>query len=173
MRLLIVNALIICCFLGCGPEKKQLEVNPNELKKPLIDVNRSKVKMENDQIDAYINRRGWKVTKTGTGLRYFKYEEGKGDSAKVGQLATVDYVVTLINGDTVYSTQEGGPQSFVIEMDNVESGLHEGIQYMREGDKAILILPSYLAHGLLGDRNKIPPRSTIFYNIELLNVKDK
>jgi FKBP-type peptidyl-prolyl cis-trans isomerase FkpA len=56
-------------------------------------------------------------------------------------------------------------------MDNVESGLHEGILYMNEGSKALLVIPSHLAHGLVGDMNKIPPKSTIVYDIELLELK--
>ena len=56
-------------------------------------------------------------------------------------------------------------------MDNVETGLHEGIKYMKVGEKAKMILPSHLAHGLIGDSKKIPPRSTIVYDIELLDLK--
>ena len=127
--------------------------------------------MENEQIEAFVKRYKWDVTKTGTGLRYMIYKEGRGEKAKEGQYATVDFVVTLLNGDTAYSTEKDRPQQFLIGMDNVESGLHEGIQYMRVGDRAKLILPSYLAHGLVGDLNKIPPRSTIIYDIELLALK--
>lgn len=173
MKLSIVRLFLIFTVLaGCKSEKRNVDLNPDKLKKPLMKINKKKVDLESDQIDAFIRRRGWQVTKSGTGLRYFIYEKGNGDSARVGQIAKVDYVVTLLSGDTVYSTHESGPQSFVIEMDNVESGLHEGIQYLKEGDKAILILPSHLAHGLLGDRNKIPPRSSIVYNLELLKVQD-
>ena len=43
---------------------------------------------------------------------------------------------------------------------------------LKEGDAARFILPPYLAFGLLGDENKIPPRSTIVYNVEMLKLTD-
>jgi FKBP-type peptidyl-prolyl cis-trans isomerase len=49
--------------------------------------------------------------------------------------------------------------------------LHEGIQLLHVGDKAIFILPSHLAHGLLGDEDKIPPHSAVIYDIELLGIR--
>jgi FKBP-type peptidyl-prolyl cis-trans isomerase len=44
---------------------------------------------------------------------------------------------------------------------------------LREGDKARFILPPHIAHGLLGDENRIPPRSVIVYEVELLNISDR
>jgi FKBP-type peptidyl-prolyl cis-trans isomerase FkpA len=41
------------------------------------------------------------------------------------------------------------------------------------GDKAILILPSHLAHGLVGDENKIPPKASVIYELELLSLKER
>ena len=52
-----------------------------------------------------------------------------------------------------------------------ESGLHEALKYLKVGDKAIIILPHFAAHGILGDMNKIPPLSTVVYDIEVLDAK--
>jgi FKBP-type peptidyl-prolyl cis-trans isomerase len=41
---------------------------------------------------------------------------------------------------------------------------------MKEGEKAIFIIPSHLAFGLLGDENKIPKRATLVYDVELVQV---
>ena len=60
---------------------------------------------------------------------------------------------------------------FLVCRDEVESGLHEAIQYLKVGDKAKVIIPSHLAHGIAGDFEKIPPRSTIIYDIHLIAVK--
>ncbi len=73
---------------------------------------------------------------------------------------------------TLCCTSGGTPIDFLVEMDNVESGLHEAITYLKEGDKAFIILPYYLAHGLLGDNDKIPPLSPALYDIELIAVED-
>ena len=52
----------------------------------------------------------------------------------------------------------------------VESGLHEGVQLMRVGDKSRMIMPPHLAHGILGDGDCIPRRAIIIYDVELLNI---
>ena len=62
-------------------------------------------------------------------------------------------------------------EEFIVGKDYVESGLHEGIAFMNAGDKALIIIPSYLAHGLAGDLKKIPFRSTIVYDVELVAIK--
>jgi FKBP-type peptidyl-prolyl cis-trans isomerase len=55
----------------------------------------------------------------------------------------------------------------------VESGLHEGVQMMHVGDKMRFILPSFRAHGLTGDNSKIPPLTSVVYEIELLGLTTK
>jgi FKBP-type peptidyl-prolyl cis-trans isomerase len=42
---------------------------------------------------------------------------------------------------------------------------------MHVGDKAKFILPSHLAHGIMGDNDKIPPLTPVVYNIELLSIQ--
>ena len=42
---------------------------------------------------------------------------------------------------------------------------------MSIGDQAKLILPSHLAHGLLGDLDKIPPQSILLIDIQLNTIK--
>ena len=44
---------------------------------------------------------------------------------------------------------------------------------LKRGEKGIVILPHYLAHGLLGNMDKIPPLSAVLYNIEVIDVKRK
>ena len=169
------NRFLLYCFIAfsfsCNEKEPTVIINEREVKESLIKINKAKVRLENKQIDSYVNRRGWPVLKTGTGLRYYIYESGGGRSAKSNMTATVEYCVTLLNGDTAYTSRESGPQDFLINMDNLESGLHEGIQYMKVGDRAKLILPSYLAHGLIGDSKKIPPRTSIVYDIKLVSIR--
>jgi FKBP-type peptidyl-prolyl cis-trans isomerase len=57
--------------------------------------------------------------------------------------------------------------------DDVESGIHQSVQLMHLGDKGLFIIPSYLAQGIAGDRDKIPPGAVVIYDISLLKVQDK
>lgn len=137
----------------------------------LIKANRYLVKTENEEIDNYIARHGWKMKKTPSGLRYMIYRKGSGPQAKKGQVAVMNYKLMLITGDVLYSSDSTGPLVFEIGHGGVESGLEEALLLLHQGDKARVIIPSHLGHGLLGDQKKIPPRSTVIYDLEIVNLK--
>jgi FKBP-type peptidyl-prolyl cis-trans isomerase len=137
----------------------------------LVKANRYLVQKETEDIENYIKRHQWTMQETGSGLRYWIYEAGDGPVAKRGMVAELAYKVWLINGEMVYDAERDGLKSFLIGKGGVESGLEEAILLMRKGDKARLVIPSHLAWGLLGDQKKIPPRTAIVYEMELLNLK--
>jgi FKBP-type peptidyl-prolyl cis-trans isomerase len=145
-------------------------MDSSELKEPLIEENKKITKEESILIDRYAERHEWKMTESGTGLRYMIYENGFGVQAKEGMQATVEYEIALTDGTVCYSSFEKGPRTFLIGRDNVESGIHEGITYLKVGDRAKLIIPSYLAHGLSGDQNKIPPRAILVVDLHLVRL---
>ncbi|MCX6256662.1 MAG: FKBP-type peptidyl-prolyl cis-trans isomerase [Bacteroidia bacterium] len=142
-------------------------------KVPLLKVNKYLVQKDSREIENYIRQRSWDMKQSSTGLWYMIYRNGIGSRAEEGKYAKVNYTVSLLDGKVCYSTDSLGAESFIIGHSEVESGLDEGILMMKEGDKARFILPPHLAHGLLGDRKKIPPRSIIIYDVELLKVWDK
>lgn len=137
----------------------------------MIDANRGFVSAENERIDSYVARRGWKMTKTGTGLRYEIYTRVDTSSPKPidDDVVFITYSISLLDGTLCYE-QLQTPESFRVARDNVESGLHEGIRYMRAGEQARLILPPHLAHGLVGDRDKIPMNASIVYDLKLHRI---
>jgi FKBP-type peptidyl-prolyl cis-trans isomerase FkpA len=164
--------LLLLVSFGCGNDHpQQVVVTKGQLEKPLIRENKRLLKKEAEAIDAYLERHHWVMDTTGTGLRYMIYQHGTGELATAGKKAKVNFTVSLLDGTVCYSSKQTGPEEFVVWEDHVESGLHEGIILMHVGDKARFILPAHLAHGLLGDEQKIPPLSTIVYDVELLELK--
>lgn len=165
--------ILIIAFFSCNTKNKHQDavVNNIELKKPLQSANRAMVKKESAEIDAYVKRRNLDVSETGTGLRYLIYKKGSGVQAEKGNYVTISYKVSLLDGTVCYSTEKSGEQEVLIGQDHVESGIHEGLELMHVGDKALFILPPYIAHGLIGDQNKIPPMATIIYDVELISLR--
>lgn len=170
----LILILVSCLSLiSCKPDaeaKKDSPQLPSQAESS--DMNKIWIKEEHELIDKYIERNEWEVTKTGSGLRYLIYKNGTGESPKPGMRAMIAYDITLLDGTKCYSTDEIGPQPFIIEQDFVESGLHEAITYLKVGDRAKIIIPSYLAHGLAGDQNKIPVLSTVVYDLKLLGISN-
>ncbi|MDG2370487.1 MAG: FKBP-type peptidyl-prolyl cis-trans isomerase [Flavobacteriales bacterium] len=144
-------------------------------KEDLIDVNRNWIRDESFLIDQFCIRHNLDVVKTNSGVRYCVYNQKKTNKIETGNIVTIDYEVRLLDADTTlcYSSKNTQPFSFIVEMDNIESGLHEAISYFKKGENGVVILPHYLAHGLLGNMDKIPPLSAVLYNIEVIDVKRK
>ncbi len=167
-----LSLVLLPVLISCGQSPKPAPHQPSEkeIQESLIRVNKELNRRESDEIDAYIVKHNMKVTRTGTGLRYEIYTHGKGKKAKAGLNAKVKFTVTLLDGTLCYSSDSTGAESFLIDHDQVESGLHEGIKLLQEGDRAKFILPSHLAHGLIGDKSRIPARSPIVYDIELIQI---
>jgi FKBP-type peptidyl-prolyl cis-trans isomerase FkpA len=114
----------------------------------------------------------WKMNKTGSGLRYFIYNDSQGLKAKSGMIAEVKYKINLLDGTLCYETKPGEVVQFEIDKSDVESGIQEGIKFMKVGEKAKFIIPSHLGHGLVGDFDKIPPLNSIIVDLELVNLKN-
>ncbi|MEX2597736.1 MAG: FKBP-type peptidyl-prolyl cis-trans isomerase [Salibacteraceae bacterium] len=174
MRFIVIIWLMVTLVNACNDKasSKKIELTQQEVNRGMEDVNRQMTLEEDAVIEGYAERRGWNMIKTGTGVRYEIYKSGPdGPLAKEGQVAELNYKVSLIDGTVVYSSDKVGSRSFLIGQDNVESGLHEAVTYMKVGDHARVILPSHRAHGLSGDNQKIPPRSTVIYDLHLLALK--
>ncbi|MFT5823703.1 MAG: FKBP-type peptidyl-prolyl cis-trans isomerase [Crocinitomix sp.] len=172
MKYLVPIAFIF--FLSCQAEQENMIVqNVNWDTDESSNMNAQFATEESEEIDLFLGTHpDWNMISTGTGLRYMVYHKSEStDTAKVGNTVTVDFDIALLSGDVCYSSSENGPESFIVEKSDIESGLHEGVQYMCIGDKAKFIIPSHAAHGLVGDTEKIPPLSPVIYDIELLKIE--
>jgi ketosteroid isomerase-like protein len=109
---------------------------------------------------------------TPSGLMYVDIIEGTGASPKPGQQVTVHYTGTLENGTKFDSSVDRGePFGFQIGMGRVIKGWDEGVMTMKIGGKRKLIIPPDLGYGARGAGGRIPPNSTLIFEVELLGVK--
>ncbi|MDX9752147.1 MAG: FKBP-type peptidyl-prolyl cis-trans isomerase [Flavobacteriales bacterium] len=162
-------SFMIACGGGAG-ERNPVPAGGHDQAERLIGENRDAVRMEDRDIRLYAARMELDLRTTDRGVRYRIVRDEPGPTVRGGQWAMVNYRSVLLNGDTAYASTPGRPEAFKVEMDDVESGLHEGVQLLSPGDSAILVIPSYRAHGLIGDMDRIPPRSTVVYHIGLVKV---
>lgn len=169
-----IAILLLSSLSSCKWEKQKKGIP--ELAKngeSLIRVNKFLVNKDEILIRNFVRRQQWDMKTTKSGLWYQIYQKGKGKKAEPGKIAVYNYSISLLDGTVCYHSKIGYPAHFRIGQGGVESGLEEGILFLREGDKARLIMPPFMAHGLLGDENKIPPLSVIVYDIEIVKIVDE
>jgi FKBP-type peptidyl-prolyl cis-trans isomerase FkpA len=173
MQIRIPVILMLACLISCSRESgSPSEKEFANTKRTLMDINRTLVKKDSAKIAEFVRKMDWQMDETETGLWYMIYEKGSGKKSDEGLNATINYRVSLLDGTVCYGSDSLGPKTFKIGMGSVESGIEEGILLLREGDRARFILPPHLAHGLVGDDNKIPARSIIIYDVELISLKN-
>jgi FKBP-type peptidyl-prolyl cis-trans isomerase FkpA len=147
-------------------KKPDVSLDKEAIKNQFVRANQQLMQKENDEMDYYAKSHTMAFVRTGSGVRYFVYKPSeKGDSVKPGMQVSLDFVVTLLNGTECYNSKTEGRKTLVIAEEEAESGIHKGLQYLKKGDRAILLIPSPLAHGLLGDFKKIPPQMPIVYDV--------
>ena len=142
-----------------------------KIEEALLRVNQQLVEDDDREIEMFVERKGWQMQTTGSGLRYMFYERGRGEKVVTGKVVTLAYTVSLLDSTICYSSEQLGPKKFRLGHGGVERGLEEGVLLMRVGDKARMIMPPHLAHGLTGDGDCIPFRAIILYDVKLIGIE--
>lgn len=118
----------------------------------------------------FAKKEGVKTTKSG--LLYRLVEAGKGEVIKPTDTVKVHYTGKLPNGEVFDSSVERG-QPAEFRLDQVVKGWTEGLQLVKKGGKIELVLPPELAYGKQGAGTSIPPNSTLYFEVEVLDVNPK
>lgn len=115
---------------------------------------------------------GLDTVSTGTGLKYIRLNSTEGEKAAPGKTVSVHYTGYLKDGSIFDSSiSRGEPISFELGVGRVIKGWDEGISYLKEGEKARLLIPYQLAYGERGAGQMIKPRSDLIFDVELVSVK--
>lgn len=97
---------------------------------------------------------------------------GTGTEVKSGDTVTIHYSGTLENGKKFDSSYDRGtPFSTPIGIGYVIPGWDQGVIGMKVGGKRKLTIPFNLAYGEAGIPGVIPPKSTLIFELELVDIK--
>lgn len=141
------------------------------LKENMINANRIIAQSEEQQIDAYLARRGWPTKRLQGGVRVS--EMGTGGTLQNSPIAyedTVDivYSVLTLGGDTIYSHRE---ESVVAGHLKPTRGLDAALRSLHDGEQAMVVVPSEQAYGVVGDGDRVRTRTVLVYDVEIKSVK--
>ena len=114
---------------------------------------------------------GQEIT-TASGLKYSDEVIGVGSVPKTGDKVKVHYTGTLEDGTKFDSSRDRNkPFEFTLGVGQVIKGWDEGLSTMKPGGKRKLIIPANLGYGSRS-AGKIPPNSTLIFEIELIEVME-
>lgn len=113
------------------------------------------------------------ITEDG-GVTKIILKEGEGECPEWKDQVDVLYKGTLVDG-TVFDSSEDPDEPFEFELgtDGIIKGWNEGVKTMKKGEKALFTLAPQYAYGAAGSPPKIPPNSTLKFEITLLDFDKK
>ncbi len=111
------------------------------------------------------------ATKTASGMVIKQTKEGSGAQPAATDQVKVNYEGRFIDGTVFDSSAKHGGQPATFPLNRVIPCWTEGVQTMKVGGKARLVCPSELAYGPNGQPPNIPPRSTLVFDVELLDIQ--
>ncbi len=127
---------------------------------------------EMEMLKQYVEQNNITTEPKLSGLYYIVLEEGNGEPPVEGQAVTVHYTGTFLDGTVFDSSKEADkPFTFKYKVDPVIPGWVEALGYMNPGTKVKLIIPSQIAYGPQGYPGRIPPFTTLVFEVELLSVE--
>jgi len=135
-------------------------------------------------IQAYLAQNNIDVRPTESGLYFIELEKGHGPAVETGKSIKVDYIAMFINSEIFEtSIQDIAMKNNIFDSANsyqpfqyqqgdslTIAGWNEGLSYMKQGGRALLIIPSSLAYGEEGVEGFIPPYTPFIYEVRILEV---
>ncbi|MEY2963080.1 MAG: hypothetical protein RL754_341 [Bacteroidota bacterium] len=151
-------------FSSCGevaePALPSLKMDPMERQKIFLA-------QERQWIQAYIEEHELEgIERNGFGMYELPVYEGDGAVARMEDRVVYEATVYLLDDTGV------GRYTDTIDLgySQVEIGLHKAIEGMKEGEVKLVIIPSFLAHGIAGDLDRVPPQSPLRYDLKIIQV---
>lgn len=131
-----------------------------------VEEEKFRQKMERDSINDYINSEYgfW---------YYYKIKDTLNNKlATTGDEVIFSYEVRSFNDSIIYSKEELGDRNYLVDKEELITGLQEGIKLMKEGEVVVFLFPSYKAYGYTGNE-RIKSNEPLIYTVNLKKINNK
>ncbi|AZQ44394.1 gliding motility-associated peptidyl-prolyl isomerase GldI [Nonlabens ponticola] len=139
-----------------------------------IERNKELYAAQEAQIEEIIAADSLDYQRSASGFYYtfIKQDSIITDRAKYGDRVTIEYNISSIDNQPIYTTSELSPLTKSLEQEyGIFKGLREGLKLMQENDEAIFYFPSYAAYGFYGDQDRIGINTPIRSRVKLLKIE--
>jgi len=87
-----------------------------------------------------------------------------------GEIVNFDYNVKSLEGQLIYSKSETKTQNYIMDKQELFTGLREGLKLMKAGETATFLFPSQKAFGYYGDEDKIGTNIPLICEVTLNSI---
>jgi gliding motility-associated peptidyl-prolyl isomerase len=120
-------------------------------------------KMETDSVHDYYN------SSHGFWYYYVNRSEQDAYSPKRGDEVFFTHEIRALNDSVLYKEQDLGTKSYLVDKEELITGLQDGIKLMKEGETVTFLFPSHKAYGYAGN-DKVRPNEPLIYTVKLLKI---
>lgn len=92
---------------------------------------------------------------------------------KIGDQLFYTYDVFDTNNYLIYSAEEVGELTYIVDKQEIVEGLRNGLKLMSVGDVVTFLFPSHKAYGYTGDSNKIEINQPLIFKVQLIKINNK
>jgi len=178
MNKLYLLTLILLAFVSCkSPEARHpITVKSGSFIDASVERNKKMNSKEHILIKKIIQQqKDTKYIASAHGFWYAyktKIEVDSLKTPKFGDVVNYNYNVKAINGAVIYTTEELKPQTYVIDKEELFTGLREGLKLMKTGETVTFLFPSQKAYGYYGDGDKIGRNTPLICEVTLNAISE-
>lgn len=177
MKYIILLIVAVTLFSCKTPEARKPEsVQSGSFYKESAERNKKLNERERKKIEAIMAQNpeyDYVASNSGFWYRYHTKVEIDTLTASFGNILNFIYDVKDLNGNTIYSDKELGEQTYVMDQQEIFTGLREGLKLMKPTETVTFLFPSQKAYGYYGDKNRIGTNIPLLVKVTLNSITQK
>lgn len=136
-----------------------------------VQLNKKLLQEESTLIKQYVERHSNQIFKTSPSGLWYAAPTIQDSPYKKGTKIHFQYEVYDLNDKNIYKREQIGNQTYYVDEQPIMFGLKEALSILPEGASGKFLLPSILAYGVLGDRNKIEPNTPLVIHLKITTIE--
>lgn len=168
--------IMFILLVSCKQQQARMPVSRTSgtFMKESVERNKKLIKGEEGRIDSIIKSNP-NIKYIASKKGYWYYYETKIETdtlrPKKGDIANFDYEIKDLKGNVIYSQAELEQQNYIVDKQNIMTGLRDGIKLMHKKEKITFLFPSHMAFGYHGDNDRIGTNEPIICTLTLNDFK--
>jgi gliding motility-associated peptidyl-prolyl isomerase len=173
IKYLLIGILLVSCINPIP--RKPVSKNTGVSMEQSVKLNKSINKTEEDillniiKLDSLSN---YQSSSLGFWYKY-NYQATTTYLPATEDILTYTYDVFDVDYNLIYDSNTIGIKNYVVDKQEIEEGLANGLKMMHQGDVVTFLFPSHKMFGYLGDQHKININQPLIYKVQLIKINKK